>query len=259
MGLVGISEKARHLTKGVKMQELDWDIGQDIQDRFFEFCKLAGTDEEVFRTFRKIDIMQLTISSLENPIGTACWDKAMCEIGIPVPTFVFEIDKIGDPMMERRLDGQMRSREMTRWMYLFHDMLRLFGKVKSVIEVGGGFGAMAALFCRSMDIDYTIVDTPNPGLLQKRFTKECGVEITIIPNHDFIDQLRPSYDLMIAHYSIDEFKPSIQESYLPIVERCRHGYFTSKGGSREQFSAILPIQNRRMAPDGFDYAEIMYW
>ena len=119
-------------------------------------------------------------------------------------------------------------------LYLNKDILRTqvditnmykFGileQVKSVIEIGGGYGQLAAAFSRVLPkVKYTIVDLPTQLNIQNRWLSHIGLDvgyssenqISLISSEDF-DSCELKFDLMINVNSFCEMEESEIEKYI---------------------------------------------
>lgn len=91
-------------------------------------------------------------------------------------------------------------------------------KLKTIIEIGGGYGAMARVIRAAGFVgEYIIYDLPEFSLLQQFYLGYFGVEATFKDN---VAQ-RSRADLLIALWSLSEMPPSEREKYLAII-KARH-------------------------------------
>lgn len=87
--------------------------------------------------------------------------------------------------------------------------------LKSIVEIGGGYGAMAKVARRAgLEGKYLIVDTPEFGLLQEYYLSQCGVKAETKTQ---IDRKR-SPGLMIAMWSLDEIDDAEMNDYLDLLK-----------------------------------------
>lgn len=126
------------------------------------------------------------------------------------------------------------------------DIATYTGDIKTVVEVGGGYGGM----CKALSVvkkwdSYTIVDVPEPFALAKAYTKHFGLEIT--------DQIPEEIDLFIADSSMAECTLEAQEMYALLAAKAKYVYITyntiHKAIGRAGFLltiSILHKHNRRI-------------
>jgi hypothetical protein len=89
-------------------------------------------------------------------------------------------------------------------------------KVKSVVEFGGGYGAMRYLFNRlGCSGRYTIYDLPEFSLLQQYYLEKLDLPTVFrwVENEQFADP-RDETDLLIALYSLSEVSDSLRQSFI---------------------------------------------
>jgi len=87
--------------------------------------------------------------------------------------------------------------------------------LKSIIEIGGGYGAMAKVAHRAgFDGKYLIVDVPEFGLLQEYHLSQCGIQVEYKTQ---LDRKR-SPSLLIAMWSLDEMDGLAANAYLDFLK-----------------------------------------
>jgi hypothetical protein len=85
----------------------------------------------------------------------------------------------------------------------------------TIVEFGGGYGAMA-LLCKRMGFSgkYIIYDLPEFSLLQEYYLSQFGM----LDNTEWNPKRKPKdVDLFMALYSLSEVEPSLRMRYLPSV------------------------------------------
>ena len=99
---------------------------------------------------------------------------------------------------------------------------RRVDSVESIVEFGGGYGAMA-LVCRQLGFKgkYTIFDLPEFGLLQQYYLSQCGIDGVEYVTDGMLNKV----DLFIACYSISEIVGHERIRY--IVPGCTSYLFAS--------------------------------
>ena len=91
---------------------------------------------------------------------------------------------------------------------------RRIAGMKSIIEIGGGYGAMAKVAHRAgFEGKYLIVDVPEFSLLQEYYLSQCGVEVETKTQLD----RKHSPSLLIAMWSLDEMGDLAANSHLDLL------------------------------------------
>jgi len=87
--------------------------------------------------------------------------------------------------------------------------------LKSIVEIGGGYGAMAKVAHRAgFEGKYLIIDVPEFGLLQEYHLSQCGIQVEYKMQ---LDRKR-SPGLLIAMWSLDEMDNSSANDYLDFIK-----------------------------------------
>lgn len=130
-----------------------------------------------------------------------------------------ENDKVGDPTFYK-IGGVNISPGTLRFMKVLGDLHR-FPRVKSIVEIGGGYGGQRKIIGTWWDVDYTIIDIPESLEVSRAYLKEE----TEFMNCDWLT--KSSADLVISDYCISELDKAGIDFYIDrVVKHCTYGYFT---------------------------------
>lgn len=154
-----------------------WQIDPTFRQEFLDFCELAASDDEVFKTFKENDRVKTIIenSTKEHSLITIGW--------LWMNKFYITDDKEFTPTEVRYI-----------YTIILHN--KLFGRLweNSIVEIGGGYGGQCSMWKRQeRDFgNYTIYDLPQVQKLQYRYLKDYGISasfpngITEAPEHDLL-------------------------------------------------------------------------
>jgi len=238
-----------------------WTIPLKQQREYLEACERCGTDDQEFRTFRTKPPIHAICGHIGFSDGQEYLDALVKESRIPLWAMnsIVDIDCLGEPV--RCTFGNIAvSPTAFRYLYVVSGLLSLPRELSplSIIELGGGYGGLAAIAYKFMDIDdYSIVDFHEVGLLQRAYLKRCDIVVKTIRSETFECHLKESYDLFISNYAFDELTEESQERYMEIVKRCRHGYVTVNQG-KNKLRELLPCTETYIEP-GECHPEVMRW
>ena len=103
------------------------------------------------------------------------------------------------------------------------------GKIKRVVEIGGGYGGMAVILSHFLDLeDYTLVDLPECNLLTEKYLGKYDNlvgKINTVNCHESSDHDFSDTDLVIAINSLSECNRDVQLGYFrDIIKNSRYSY-----------------------------------
>lgn len=159
------------------MMQQSWKIDPQFRQEFLDFCELAASDDEVFKSFRENDRIKTIIEN--NTIAHS--------------------DKIVAWLWENKFfittSDQFTPTEI-RYIYTKILTERLFGTPimgVDIVEIGGGYGGQCAIIHEDRWIkSYTIYDLPQVQKLQARYLKDFNIQpifpggIPEAPKHDLL-------------------------------------------------------------------------
>ncbi len=238
-----------------------WVVPIEHQKEYLAACEQAATDDSLFKSFRQHPALHRVWGHIHRQDGQDYLDAILKAGFIPKWSMMdlVEMNDIGNPTTEN-FDGVTVSPTMFRYLYVISELIDLrLSAPLSVIEVGGGYGGLAATAFKFLDIeDYTIIDFHETCMLQNRFLNECDVKnVTTLRSETFECHLNDRYDLFISNYAFDEFSNETQDRYMRVVNRCSHGYVTV-ARNKDRVRNMLPTT--RQYPEPWHcHPEVMRW
>lgn len=142
-------------------------------------------------------------------------------------------DSIGNPS-KFRIDGINLSPSNTR--YIYHSLL-IKSKIKNwfeksnikIIEIGGGYGGLSFYIKNILsdyNIDYTIIDLPNAGLLQTKYLTDQCIDCNIKSCFDLKELEKTNYDLVISNYCLSEISDENRNLYFEyLIKNCSKEFY----------------------------------
>lgn len=176
-----------------------WQLDPTFKQEFLDFCELAASDDEVFKTFKDNDRIKTIIenSTEEYKLKTIEWIN-------------------DDNEADQKYLYSLTPTEI-RYIYITELKLKFFGfsKDHSIVEIGGGYGGLIYAFDRYLHREryYTIYDLPEVQKLQARYLKDFGIK-PIFP--DGIPEA-PEHDLLISWCAWSELDLTTRKEYFEKV------------------------------------------
>tara|TARA_R110000823_G_scaffold315331_1_gene446615 strand:+ start:786 stop:1550 length:765 start_codon:yes stop_codon:yes gene_type:complete len=129
-------------------------------------------------------------------------------------------DTLGNPKLYT-FEGITISPGTLVFMKVLSD-IATFKDVKSIVEIGSGYGGQAQIIKASLDVDYTCIDIPGVLGLCSSYLGELGTSATFIPSTDVKEV---SADLVISNYALSELDETGVQFYLDhVVKNCKYFY-----------------------------------
>lgn len=218
-----------------------WQIDPQFRQEFLDFCELAASDDEVFKTFRENDRIRTIIENNTDEhslkIIKWLWDNKFY---------------IADP--------EEYTPTEVRYIYTIKLHNKLFGRIweNSIIEIGGGYGGQCAMWKRiERDFsNYSIYDLPQVQKLQARYLKDFGIT-PVFP--DGIPEA-PEHDLLISWCAWSELDIKTRIEYFEKVIRkakrfiiCSNYNFHEDLGIIASYGIIPKVYNDEL------YSNIIYY
>ena len=247
---------------------MTWNVPWHIKRGWLQAAEACATNDNLFAEFRRHALLITVVASeqhdpaLDRKRAEAYWKLVELHEDIKLCNHELRnIDKIGDPITWNSCNDY--SREILRYLHTLFDMNEKTGVFEGkVIELGGGFGGQAAIHCLMNDHErYTIVDYHEAGLLQKRFCREAGFNITTLRAESFDCKIQPEYDLFVSNYSFDELPLWQQKHYVTIAQRCKHGYVTANAERGRVIELLSPCGaiKHEQERESIGTAEVIWW
>jgi hypothetical protein len=155
-----------------------WDINPERREAFRAACLDAGADEAAFAAFRSHPAIQIMVGGIDAGVADKCWaylnSHARDWFRAHRET-ILKCDRIGGAQGVDKYGGL--TPEMLRYAYRAWCLTAVFGDMAGwhVVEIGGGFGGLAALCALTTKLRrYTRVDLPEALKLQRRYLERVG-------------------------------------------------------------------------------------
>lgn len=147
--------------------------------------------------------------------------------------YVSKNDRIGSPKLHNG-----KSAATLRFMKVIQELKHL--PIKSIVEIGGGYGGQCLVAKEIIDVEYTIVDIPEALELSKAYLQANDVDARFISS----DNVPSLYcDLMISDYCLSELDETGVDFYLSkIKSKYIHIASNSIGDRKDKFIARLRKQ-----------------
>lgn len=208
---------------------------------YSDYRNLLGnldTDESIFSNFKSDSRFTDILEHVDKAFGDRYKECIASEFNEKPSSFSDIItlnDSIGNPT---KYDFDGISMSPTNLRYIYHSLLikskieRWFpGKKKiKILEIGGGYGGLCLYMnriCKDMEIEYTIIDLPEPSMLQRKFLNAVGVLRARTVSMKDIDTIAAEkFDLVISNYCISEIGRKNQEEYFnKLIVNCDKKFF----------------------------------
>jgi len=204
-------------------------LSTSITDRpdYLEICKMAVSDLEVLRNFKRCREYRLVLEHVSRYQGEQYLDLIEDRADILQNMLSIAQSEIGSPIRYEYRNIGLVSPTQIRYAKILGDLMHYFEseQIRTVVEIGVGNGGQAAQICELMNIkDYFLVDLPEVLALTSK---------TLAPyNFDSdLHYLPPSNmrsinsDLFLSNYAFSELKKPIQDLYYEaFIKHSVHGY-----------------------------------
>src|SRR5688572_227613 len=185
----------------MRIMKESWQIDPQFRQEFLDFCELAASDDEVFKTFKENDRIKTIIenSTEDHKKKTIEWHN---------PKHPGDI----------RWWNDLTPTEV-RYLYLTilieTKLFKNFQRTGDIVEIGGGYGGQCEMFQRISHTHgaYTIYDIPQVQKLQARFLGDHAI-YPIFP--DGIPEAT-EHDLLISWCAWSELDINTRKEYVEKV------------------------------------------
>lgn len=199
-----------------------WVVEDSLRCSFATACQQCADDDAMFAVFRSLDVIRHVIEN--KPIQ---WES-------PLSQHLQQLSSKPDAFYSAACRNdtvgiiQRQSPTATSLWYARDAAIiaALFSvrETVSVIEIGGGYGGLAAVICDALPISrYAIIDLPEPLALQKRFLSSRG--FSDIGFYTDVPQGR--FDIAVSSCAISELSQAESTRLaLEVLAKCDKGYVT---------------------------------
>lgn len=211
----------------------------DIYVRYTESLKRLESDPQIFTNFKSDTYFNEILEHVDYEYGKKYLEQIKTEFKETPKNFLPIItlnDSIGNPV-KYEFDGITMSPSNLR--YIYHALLikskcaTWFPNKKTIkiLEIGGGYGGLCLYIKKiftEVDVDYTIIDLPEPSALQNKFLQTTEQSNARSVSCFTIDELAASqtFDLVISNYCVSELSRQNQEEYFSkLINKCDKKFF----------------------------------
>jgi len=204
---------------------------------FVAFLKNTERDALLFSDFKRDRQFMETLEHVGQRVGGLYHDLVRTEFNVD-PSDYHDIidlnDSIGNPV--KYVCGR-KAMSPTNLRYLYHALLikrkcdKWFtNKRIRLLEIGGGYGGLCLFIKRifkDYDIEYTIIDLPESGVLQTRYLSAVGQSSTRIVSCFDLDSLSSErFDLVVSNYCMSEISEDNKNQYFEtLIRNCDKKFF----------------------------------
>lgn len=208
-----------------------------IYAEYVSFLKNTEQDDSLFLNFKRDKNFMEILEHVGESVGNVYQELSKNEFNANSSDYndIIDLnDSIGNPVKYAFYGKEMSP---TNLRYIYHALLikskcdKWFTKKKiKIVEIGGGYGGLC-LFIKKIfkdyDVEYTIVDLPEPGILQKKYLSAVNQSSTRVVSCFDIDTLaNEKFDLVISNYCISEISEENKNQYFEkIIVNCDKKFF----------------------------------
>jgi putative sugar O-methyltransferase len=140
-----------------------------------------------------------------------------------------ENDLIGSPVLSEYPNFGKISPSTIRYIKQSTDIFSKFNDVKSIVEVGGGYGGLAKILHSVIKYKkYTLIDFQECNALSEKYLNNF---LEVLEKINFLNCLdynfSENYDLFISNYAVSETPLNVQKKYYDdVISRAKYLYIT---------------------------------
>lgn len=208
-----------------------------IYGNYVEALRNLKNDPSIFSTFKSNKNFTDILEHISYQHGEEYLNLIGTEFAEDVRHFLDLVrinDAIGAPVRRAYGDIEMSPSNLR---YIYHALL-IGSKCKAwfskpqlkIVEIGGGYGGLCFYIkniLKEFDIDYTIIDLPEPSYLQRLYLDKTNQKNTHTVSCFDIDSLAgKQFDLVISNYCLSEISLDNQQNYFDkIIKNCDKKFF----------------------------------
>lgn len=208
----------------------NWQLPPDFIQEYLDACKLAATDDEAFKNFRKNDRIATIIENT-----TKEWaDRAMDKMGWG-PELI-------ESMRDRFTPTQIRYQYIY---FLIHSFFRGID-ICEYAEIGPGYGGLIeALHDQSEEQMFHLFDLPVPAMLQEKYLSKVHGAESLWPYvrwhelHSFTTKNDELAELCISWCAWSELSYDLRVEYAEkVISKCDHFCICSNYNKAEDLEIL---------------------
>lgn len=198
-----------------------------------DFCKLAASNDTVFKTFRinpKYTAILEHVTENEGNVYLNIIKRIKPSLLDNIEKYKTN-DSAGSPV-RYNTDFGFISPTTIRYIKVLGDLISQFGSLDGldIVEIGCGYGGQAKIIMDTFNVkSYTLIDLKPVLDLTKKYMESVGVDTNKI-TFATIDTLPTDkqYDLFISNYAFTECNKTIQLEYFDkVITHSKMGYITA--------------------------------
>lgn len=208
----------------------NWQLPPDFIQEYLDACKLAATDDEAFKNFRKNDRIATIIENT-----TKEWaDRAMEKMGWGT--------ELIESMRDKFTPTQIRYQYIH---FLIHSFFRGYD-ICEYAEIGPGYGGLIeALHDQSEEQMFHLFDLPEPAMLQEKYLSKVHGAESLWPYvrwhdlHSFTTENDELAELCISWCAWSELSHDLRVEYAEkVISNCDHFFICSNYNKAEDLEIL---------------------
>ena len=211
-----------------------WAIEERKAKLYYDICKLASENEEVFSRFKTSGEYTTILSHVDKQRGSLY----LRDIEIQYPELLKDNrylinDKLGGDEFvnsSRKFKENFFNRNNKEKISIDPSTLRYLKQVgdilsickpTSIVEIGGGYGGLLLLLSQYCDVkSYYGYDHPDVIKLVKKYLGNYNISVE--------DEVKDKYDLVISAFAWDELNVNVRKWYIDnVFTKGEHGYIVA--------------------------------
>lgn len=207
-----------------------------IDEIYKKYHSYVSNVDDVYTNFKNSSMYTYMLEHVDEKFGNKYALQIKTEFNTNIKEYIDLIqknDSIGNPY-KFKIDDVDLSPSNIR--YIYHSLL-IKSKIRNwfeksnikIIEIGGGYGGLCFYIKNILseyNIDYTIIDLPNVGVLQAKYLSDQSVECTIKSCFDLKELEETDYDLVISNYCLSEISSENRNLYFKhLIKNCSKEFY----------------------------------
>lgn len=208
-----------------------------IYQNYVQALGTLKSNPAIFNTFKSNENFTEILEHITFEHGEQYKELIKSEFGRDFHEFLDLIainDAIGTPKKYMYEDVLMSP---SNFRYIYHALLigskceKWFSKNSlKIVEIGGGYGGLCFYLkniLKKYDITYTIIDLPEPSLLQRTYADKINLsQVRTVSCFDIDSLSNEKFDLVISNYCVSEVSLENQKNYFDkIIKNCDKKFF----------------------------------
>ena len=223
-------------------REPSWNASVPIAHNYLDVCRAAVHSDEVFKTFKSKIGYMLVLEHCDYIQGKESLDYIKQNNPQLLQNYpdIWTSDLIGTPVVYfyPELNREVSPTTLS-YIKVLSDLIDEFGSLDNfnIVEIGGGYGGQCKIIYDVFSPQsYTIIDLPEPSVLQAKFLKRVGAPAIQRYYHtNYPPDIK--YDLIISNYALTEVLEPAQSQYVEkVLLKSSRGYVIKNGAM-----ASLPL------------------